>query len=132
MGGTFGYELDPEKLTEEEKETVKAQIAAFHRYERLIAEGDYYRLDTDGDTAAWLLVSPDQREALLSVVATHVRANGPFPCVCLRGLKPDVYYRREDTGEILTGKALMCGGVSFPQPQGDYPAHVISFSLANQ
>ena len=128
MAGTFGYELNPKKLTEEEKKTVKEQIAAFHRYEELIAEGDYYRLDNGaGDETAWMIVSEDRKKALLSVVATHVRAFGPFPLVRLQGLDPDKVYRREDTGERMTGAALMYGGVSFMQFQGDYPAVQICF-----
>lgn len=126
MAGTFGYELNPEKLTEAEKQTVKAQIAAFHRYEMLIAEGDYYRLDEkEGDETAWLIVSPDKTEALLSIVSTHVRANGPFPLVRLQGLDPERIYRREDTDETMTGVALMSAGISFPQFRGGFPAQQI-------
>ena len=107
---------------------MKEQIAAFHRYEELIAEGDYYRLDNGaGDETAWMIVSEDRKKALLSVVATHVRAFGPFPLVRLQGLDPDKVYRREDTGERMTGAALMYGGVSFMQFQGDYPAVQICF-----
>lgn len=128
MAGTFGYELNPEKLTDEEKQTVKARIAAFHRYEMLIVEGDYYRLDEkEGDETAWLIVSPDKTEALLSIVSTHVRANGPFPLVRLQGLDPERIYRREDTDETMTGVALMSGGISFPQFHGDFPAQQIYF-----
>ena len=130
MAGTFGYELDPAKLTETEKKTVKEQIAAFHRYEELTAEGDYYRLDeSEKDYTAWMIVSPDKREALVSIVATHVRANAPFPYIRLQGLDPGKIYHREDTEENLTGAALMYGGISLPQFQGDYPAtqiHLIS------
>ena len=42
--GTFGYELDITKLTEEEKEKVKVQVQNYHKYNDLIREGDYYRL----------------------------------------------------------------------------------------
>ena len=123
QSGTFGYELDPGKLTDGEKEAVKKQIADFHRYEKLIAGGTYYRLDEEaGDYTAWMTVSPDRREALVSIAATHVRANGPFPFIRLQGLDPEAEYRREDTGSKTTGAALMYGGISFPQPQGDYPA----------
>ena len=123
QAGTFGYELDPEALTEAERETVKRQIASFHRFEKLAAGGDYYRLDeAEGDYTAWMVVSPDGGEALVSAVATRVRANGPFPWIRLQGLDPDRVYRREDTGERLTGAALMYGGISFPQFAGDYPA----------
>ncbi len=130
QAGTFGYELDPAKLTEDEKKTVKAQIAAFHRYEDLIEQGDYYRLDEgEKDYTAWMFVSPDKGEALVSVVATHVRANAPFPFIRLQGLDPEKTYLREDTGERLTGAALTEGGISLPQFQGDYPAAQIHLTV---
>ena len=130
QAGTFGYELDPAKLTEDEKKAVKEQIAAFHRYEDLIEQGDYYRLDEgEKDYTAWMFVSPDKGEALVSVVATHVRANAPFPFVRLQGLDPEKIYLREDTGERLTGAALTQGGISLPQFQGDYPAVQIHLTV---
>jgi len=129
QAGTFGYELNPDRLSAEEKKTVKAQIAAFHRNETLIAGGDYYRLDeTEGDYTAWMFVSPEKDEALVTAAATHVRANGPFPWVRLQGLDPGRTYRREDTGETMTGAALMYGGISFPQFSGDYPAAQVRFT----
>src|SRR5699024_10804683 len=42
--GTFGYELDPNRLTEEEKEEVKAQITFMKQYRHLIQYGTFYRL----------------------------------------------------------------------------------------
>lgn len=130
QAGTFGYELDPSRMTEAEKKTVKEQIASFHRYESLTIGGDYYRLDeTAGDETSWMVVSPDRCEALVSVVATHVRSNGPFPLIRLQGLDPDGIYLREDTGERLTGAALMYGGISLPQFSGDYPAKQIHFII---
>ena len=44
MAGTFGYELDPAKLTEEEKAEVRTQIETFKKYYSLIQDGTYYRL----------------------------------------------------------------------------------------
>ena len=132
QSGTFGYELDPGKLTEEEKETVRKQISDFHRHEELVAQGTYYRLDEEaGDYTAWMTVSPDRREALVSIAATHVRANGLFPFIRLQGLDPDAEYRREDTGSKTTGAALMYGGSSFPQMTGDYPAVQILLTAGN-
>ena len=42
--GTFGYELDPTKLTEEEKEAVKKQIAFMQEHRELIARVTFYVL----------------------------------------------------------------------------------------
>lgn len=44
MAGSFGYELDLNLLTEEEKEQVREQIKNYHRFEMLIRQGRYYRL----------------------------------------------------------------------------------------
>lgn len=71
MAGTFGYELDLTKLTDEEKETTVRLNASYHRYHDTISEGDYYRL-TDAfkknDVEAWCAVSKDRSQAVLTAV----------------------------------------------------------------
>ena len=60
MSGTFGYEMDPNKTTPEEKEAIKAQIAFFKEHYDLIQRGDYYRLTdpfAEGPYTAWEHVS---------------------------------------------------------------------------
>ena len=126
QSGAFGYELNPDKLTEEEKQEIRRQIEDEYRYAGLIAQGDYYRLnelDDGKDYSAWMFAAKDGGEALVNLVLTHVRANGPFPHVKLRGLIPEARYRLEGTDQICTGAALMYGGYSFPPVWGDYPAH---------
>lgn len=44
MAGSFGYEMDLNLLTEDEKEAVKAQVEDYKKYYDLIHNGDYYRL----------------------------------------------------------------------------------------
>ena len=44
LAGTFGYELDITKLTEEEKTKAIAFNRDYHKYNDLIREGDYYRI----------------------------------------------------------------------------------------
>ena len=125
LSGTFGYELNPAALTETEKEEIRQQIADFRRFRSIISEGDYYRLGESGeesDFSAWMFVTPDRREALVSMVTTHVRANAVFPRIRMQGLEPAYRYQCEETGEVLTGAALMYGGYAFPQQTGDYNA----------
>ena len=43
MAGTFGYELNPALLSDEEKEEIREQIKTFKKYEMLINEGTYWR-----------------------------------------------------------------------------------------
>ena len=42
--GTFGYELDLMKMSEEEKKTAREQILKYKEMEHLVQSGDYYRL----------------------------------------------------------------------------------------
>ena len=126
QSGTFGYELNPDQLTDAEKKEVMDQIAAYHRYARLIAGGDYYRLndlDDDCGFSAWMFAAKDGSEALVDLVITHTRANGPFPFMKLQGLIPDAKYRLDGMKQILSGAALMNGGFSFPLKWGDHHAY---------
>ncbi len=65
--GTFGYELDLNKLTEEEIAQVKEQIRFMKRYRGLIQFGDFYRLSSpfEKNVTAWMVVSGDKREAVV-------------------------------------------------------------------
>ena len=131
QAGTFGYELNPASLTTAEKQEVRKQIEDYHRFEKLIDEGTYYRLtELDGkdNTEAWMFVSEDRTEALVSIVCTHVRANGPCHRIRLKGLDPEKQYRLEGTGLVLTGSALTCGGYVLDPLTGDYPAVQLYFS----
>lgn len=137
MAGTFGYELDPAALTEEEKKTVREQIARFHELQELIREGDYYRLN---DGSAWELVSGDKSEALLSFVLVNPSSNPKPNHIRLKGLRPDARYQvawadfhesgatlPHDIRRTFTGTALMRGGYTLPILFGDYPSVQILF-----
>ena len=121
MAGTFGYEMDLNHTTAEEKQTIKRQVAFFKEHYELIQRGDYYRLsDPFHDPfTAWQQVSPDRREALVSLVTHANRAASPFRTVRLRGLDPDAQYR-VDGGETWPGDVLMAAGFPLPMPTGDY------------
>ena len=125
MAGSFGYEMDLNLLTEDEKEAVKAQVEDYKKYYDLIHNGDYYRLASpqgDSGFTAWQFVSGDKTRTLLNLVITHVRANAPDLWFKLRGLDPEKRYRLEGNGRIYSGSALMNAGISIPMIMGDYPA----------
>ena len=106
--GTFGYELDLNKLTDEEREQVRAQIAFMKEYREIIQFGDFYRLRSpfDGNFAAWMAVSPDKKTALVGWYRFLSEVNGPCRRVRLRGLDPDLSYT-VDGGEAHYGDELM-------------------------
>ena len=130
QSGTFGYELNPEGMSDAEKAEIRDQISAYHQYSDLIARGRYYRLNelnSSDDFSAWMFVSEDQSEALVSLVITHIRANSPFPFIQLCGLSAEKNYRLEGSDQVYSGAALMRGGYSFAQPSGDYAAIQLHF-----
>ena len=128
MAGTFGYELDPARLSPEEKEEVRQQIRTFRRYQPLMLQGDYYRLTdnmADREKAAWMFVSPDKSEALVTWVTRDAHDNPAAQFVTCRGLDPEALYRDEATGEARTGAALMRMGLLIPRSKGEYTARQI-------
>ena len=129
MSGTFGYELDLLKLTEEEKDEVRSQIREFRKYASLIQNGRYYRL-TDpfkSEICAWEIVGNSQEEVLLNVVMEEIHGNMTVNYVQLRGLEETAMYKEQSTGKIYSGAALMHGGMPLPAEFGEYRAYQYHF-----
>ena len=111
--GTFGLELDPTKLTDEETETIRNQIKDYHRNYELVNRGDLYRLISPFENpyrAAWQFVSPDKSRTMFTLV-TMRREFRQHLIVKLHGLDPDAYYRNEETGDVFSGALLMNAGL---------------------
>lgn len=129
MSGTFGYELDLLKLTEEEKDEVRSQIREFRKYAPLIQNGRYYRL-TDpfkSEICAWEIVGNSQEEVLLNVVMEEIHGNMTVNYVQLRGLEETAMYKEQSTGKVYSGAALMHGGMPLPAEFGEYRAYQYHF-----
>ena len=124
MSGTFGYELNPEVLSEEEKDEIRAQIRKRNEYAELIHFGSYYRLSDpfDGECSAWAFVSKDRSEALINHVNLEIHGNRPVTYVRMRGLESGAAYRDTESGKVYPADALMQVGLPMPAPFGDYGA----------
>lgn len=127
MAGSFGYELDFAKLPEEEKQEIKLQIQAFHKYAPLIHRGDYYRLSnpfTD-EVAAWEMVSKDKSEALITTVMLEMHGNMTVNYIPVKGLEAGKMYRDEATGKTYPAEVLMEMGIPVTAENGVYQAEQI-------
>ena len=124
MSGTFGYELNPEVLSEEEKDEIRAQIRKRNEYAELIHFGSYYRLSDpfNGECSAWAFVSKDRSEALINHVNLEIHGNRPVTYVRMRGLESGAAYRDTESGKVYPADALMQVGLPMPAPFGDYGA----------
>ena len=138
--GCFGYEMDLDTLTEEEKEEVKEQIQYYKRIRKLIMEGTFYRLISpfEGDEAAWMVVSEDKRHALAGYYRMRQPANAPLKRLTLKGLDPDVRYQIRETGLEAYGDELMRAGMAISdyasgirekkERQGDYQSRLFELT----
>ena len=127
MQGSFGYELDLSKLSEEDKAEARRQITVYNENWELFQSGSYYRLNSpmeNHDYTAWSYVSNDQRKASLSVIYTDLHGNPKPVRVKLKGLKKDASY--DVDGTVYTGTALMRGGLLIPSPMF-VPANCLPF-----
>ena len=132
MSGTFGYELNLMKLSEEEKQEIREQIEEYKRYAPIIQNGLYYRLSnpTTEEICAWEFVHTDEKEqskVLLNIVMQVIHGNMTVNYVKLQGLEETAVYREEKSGKRYTGAALMYGGMPLPIESGEYQAYQYCF-----
>lgn len=127
MAGTFGYEMNPALLSEEDKSIIREQIKTYKKHEMLICQGDYYRLSNpfDDEYSAWMFVSKDKKQVLVNVVRLDVQGNMAATYVKLKGLNKDAAYIDDATGKVYTGAALMEAGFAIPFPKTEYEAYQI-------
>ena len=125
MAGTFGYELNLGKLSEEEKQEIRLQVEEYRKFAPLIQTGLYYRLSDPAreEYAAWAFVSEDRKEVLLNVVLQEIHGNMTVNYVKLQGLKCSAIYRDTETGKIYNGAALMEAGIPMPVEMGEFKAY---------
>lgn len=132
MSGTFGYELNLMKLSEQEKQEIREQIAEYKSYAPIIQNGLYYRLSdpTTEEICAWEFVHTDEKEqskVLLNIVMQVIHGNMTVNYVKLQGLEETAVYREEKSGKRYTGAALMYGGMPLPIEPGEYQAYQYCF-----
>lgn len=134
MGGTFGYELDLTQLPQEEIDQIREINARVRAMQKLLYYGTFYRLRSPftGNDSAWMSVSEDKREAIV----THVNAQAfphtkPMP-LRLAGLDPELDYMDVETGRIYGGDELMLHGMPLKKiDQGDYLTTQAHFKAVN-
>jgi alpha-galactosidase len=145
--GVFGYELDPTKLSDEDKAEVRAQVAFYKQWRDVLQRGRFHRLispfEDDRDEAAWMSVADDARTAVVGHYSILNRPNSGPRRLKLRGLDPAASYRvsiwtaaaaagdREDPptsivlgGDVLMAAGLVLEGVRMSSTQGDFRARV--------
>lgn len=116
--GTFGYELDLNKLTVDEQEEVKEQIKFMKQYREVIQFGTFYRLSSpfDSNVTAWMVVSEDKKTAIVGWYRVLNGINLPYSRVQLKGLSSEYCYETVGAQECHFGDELMNIGLIINDP----------------
>ena len=122
--GATGYELDTSSFTEDDKKQTAAQIAEYKEMERLVLEGDLYRVDSpfDSEYFGFMLVSKDKTQGDLTI---YRRLGGvlyvnPVKRFRVPGLDPKKRYLVKELGVVLGGDTLENVGLAPFFPEGDF------------
>jgi alpha-galactosidase len=127
MSGNFGYELDPAKLTEEERVKTAEHVALYRDIRPVVQRGDFHRLRSpiDDNWPAWMFTSREGDRAVVFAFQKEQRASTFTPPLRLAGLDPEADYAiRELGGKVFSGCELMYAGLELPW-RGDYSSRVL-------
>ncbi len=128
LAGTFGYELDVTKISEDDREMIPKQVAMYHKYNDLVREGDYYRIASYGENQSYdcyAVVSKDKKEALVTYVQVLNRPSSHSRRICLKGLDAQTRYRVDGMDGIYRGNTLMKAGIQIENMRGDFMGKII-------
>ena len=126
--GATGYELDTTKLSVEDMAKIPHQVAAYHADEKLVLEGDLYRLCSPvagSNHFAVMLVSKDKQAAKLTAMR-YLEKDGNVH-LCPRGLEGETLYEVPELGKTMTGNNWMRRGVLPDFDSGDYQTKTYHF-----
>ncbi|MBR2375980.1 MAG: alpha-galactosidase [Clostridia bacterium] len=102
--GGFGYEMDLSKLSETERETVKAQIEFFKKYRKTFQFGDLYRLgnlgeDPNAELGGFMYVNASKTQAVATVILENFKVSRKRFAIAFKGLDAatmyEVSYRKQ-------------------------------------
>ncbi|KAL4878802.1 alpha-galactosidase C [Aspergillus karnatakaensis] len=114
MGGSFGLELDPAHMADEEREAVPELLALAERILPVVLKGDLYRLrlPEESQWPAAQFISEDGSQAVLFYFQVSPNVNHAAPWVRLQGLDPEAEYS-VDGNATYSGSTLMNMGLQY-------------------
>ncbi|KAJ0418621.1 putative melibiase [Aspergillus carlsbadensis] len=125
MGGSFGFELNPANISEEERAAIPGLIAQWETIKPLVLKGDLWRLSLpeESNWPAALFISNDGSQAVLFFFQLAANLNHTMPRVRLQGLQGEVMYRVDGQGPF-SGAMLMNLGLQYSF-QANYASKVV-------
>lgn len=134
LAGTFGYELDITRISEEERRMIPEQVKLYKQYRHLISAGDYYRIASyreNGLYDCYGVVAKDQGEALITYVQVLNCPNQRSRRIQIPGLAENRKYRIDGEDRTYWGDTLAHAGILMPSQKGDFQScliHIVAVS----
>ena len=122
--GRLGMELQPDDMSDADKEFARMAIASYKKYRDIIFEGDLYRLKSpyDTDFSVMMYVSKDKRRAVVFAWCLKYQGRTLVPQIRLHGLSEGLSYRITEqnvkkssfwgNGDVFSGEYLVNHGIN--------------------
>jgi len=127
MSGCFGYELDPNDLSEIDKDEIKQQILFYKNLRSNIKDSDLYRLydPSQGTKCAWMFVSKDKNYVFVQYTKILIKpVRYSIERIKLKGLDEDKIYNIEGSNHYYTGSELMGIGMDCSMMRVDFDSKI--------
>lgn len=135
MSGILGYELDPRKLSQIDKEKIRCQIAYYKENRRLFQYGKFIRLRSPFDTndAAWEFLEEDKSKAIVIYTNVLSHAAAKLTILKVKGLTATSLYYCKELNQMFFGDELEHSGF-YIEPifnQKDFDSRIFTFTKIN-
>ena len=135
LAGTFGYELDITKLSEEDRKIIPHQIELYKKYSDIVRNGDYWRIASYSENHefdCWACISKDKNKALVTFVQVLNHPNFKTRFVKIKGICAEsnylVHYLDDDKNSKqlkMKGSTIMNAGIPVSRDWGDFQGKLI-------
>lgn len=133
MFGTFGYELDPTHLDDEQIKEALHTNDVFLRNKELVDEGDYYSLISpfESNFVSWEVVSKDKDRAIVFFL-NYRHINWRSRYLKLYGLEKDAKYVNTLDNNTYKGEYYMNVGLNLSMGRGNFVPSLIELKKVNE
>lgn len=129
LTGSFGYELDLNKVSEQDKENIKDFIKFYNENFEIFQNGDYYRITNpfNDDYAVFEYIYDNK--VIVGIMRLKTRAVNIQTKFRLKGLKENYIYTEQNTGKQYSGAQLMNYGITIERKSSvnDYESYLFNF-----
>lgn len=125
--GTYGYEMNPCLLNEEERKQILEVTDVYHKYHNeVIQNGDLYRLISPFETNAMAMMSVSKDKAKAIVLYAHLlKERNSYRYLKLQGLDANKKYKNNFDNKVYSGEYYMELGINLTRWLDEFKTFLI-------